>query len=143
MCLPENYHLKYYLYHGICWPHVLYVAELDDGRIVGYVLAKMDDDEEVVVGHITSLSVHRNYRKLGIAVKMMNQALEDMKNVYEAHHCGLNVRVSNYAAISLYRDVLGFLIHNEDVDYYADNENAYEMRKYFDPEEEAEARAEL
>jgi len=44
-CLPENYHLKYYLYHGILWHQILQVAELDDGRIVGYVLAKMDDDE--------------------------------------------------------------------------------------------------
>ena len=40
-CLPENYQLKYYLYHILSWPQLLYVAE-DNHRIVGYVLAKMD-----------------------------------------------------------------------------------------------------
>lgn len=40
-CLPENYHMKYYLYHVLSWPQLLYVAEDADGKIVGYVLAKM------------------------------------------------------------------------------------------------------
>jgi peptide alpha-N-acetyltransferase len=39
--LPENYQMKYYLYHILSWPQLLYVAEDYDGRIVGYVLAKM------------------------------------------------------------------------------------------------------
>ncbi len=33
--------MKYYLYHILSWPQLLYVAEDYDGRIVGYVLAKM------------------------------------------------------------------------------------------------------
>jgi peptide alpha-N-acetyltransferase len=40
-CLPENYQLKYYMYHALTWPQLSYVAEDADGRIVGYVLAKM------------------------------------------------------------------------------------------------------
>ena len=40
-CLPENYQMKYYLYHILSWPQLLYVAEDYDGKIVGYVLAKM------------------------------------------------------------------------------------------------------
>lgn len=39
-CLPENYQMKYYYYHIMTWPQLLYVAE-DGGKIVGYVLAKM------------------------------------------------------------------------------------------------------
>ena len=46
----------------------------------------------------------------------------------------MNVRVSNVGALGLYRDVLGFKVFQEEVEYYADNENAYEMRKYFKPE---------
>ena len=34
-CLPENYQLKYYLYHYLSWPQVLHVAEDHKGRIVG------------------------------------------------------------------------------------------------------------
>ncbi len=33
--------LQYYMYHILSWPQLLYVAEDYDGRIVGYVLAKM------------------------------------------------------------------------------------------------------
>ncbi len=41
MCLPENYQMKYYMYHGLSWPQLSYVAEDESGKIVGYVLAKM------------------------------------------------------------------------------------------------------
>ena len=37
LCLPENYQMKYYLYHGLSWPQLSYVAEDEDGEIVGYV----------------------------------------------------------------------------------------------------------
>ena len=40
-CLPENYQLKYYIYHLLFWPQLTYVAEDLDGSIVGYVLAKL------------------------------------------------------------------------------------------------------
>ncbi len=26
-CLPENYQMKYYMYHILSWPQLLYVAE--------------------------------------------------------------------------------------------------------------------
>ncbi|KAA0187888.1 hypothetical protein HAZT_HAZT007162 [Hyalella azteca] len=35
LCLPENYQMKYYLYHGLSWPQLSYVAEDDRGNIVG------------------------------------------------------------------------------------------------------------
>ena len=57
LCLPENYqmkyslctfsrncnhfHVRYYMYHGLSWPQLSYVAEDDKGKIVGYVLAKV------------------------------------------------------------------------------------------------------
>ena len=72
-CLPENYTLKYYWYHHMCWPQNLFVAE--DDSVVGYVLAKMDE-EVPQNGHITSISVLRSHRKLGIAQKLMLAARE-------------------------------------------------------------------
>lgn len=67
-CLPENYAMKYYFYHLLSWPQLLWVAEDFDGKIVGYVLAKMEEDEtkQPKHGHITSLSVLRTHRKRGI-----------------------------------------------------------------------------
>lgn len=83
LCLPENYQYKYYIYHYLSWPSLLHVAEEYDGKIVGYVLAKLDEDEEssnIVHGHITSISVLRTYRKLGLASKLMQHACK--KNPY-------------------------------------------------------------
>ena len=35
--------MKYYMYHGLSWPQLSYVAEDEKGKIVGYVLAKVGD----------------------------------------------------------------------------------------------------
>ena len=43
--LPENYNYMYYVYHVMSWPHLLFLAEDDNGKVVGYVLAKLDDDD--------------------------------------------------------------------------------------------------
>ncbi|XP_060678387.1 N-alpha-acetyltransferase 10 [Hemiscyllium ocellatum] len=61
LCLPENYQMKYYFYHGLSWPQLSYIAEDENGKIVGYVLAKMEEDpDDVPHGHITSLVRGRN-----------------------------------------------------------------------------------
>jgi len=75
--LPENYQMKYYLYHLLSWPQLTFVAVEQKGkkeRIVGYVLAKMEEENEAEDadgnnangekkkekhGHITSLAVMR------------------------------------------------------------------------------------
>jgi len=81
LCLPENYQMKYYFYHILSWPHLLYVAEDYNGRIVGYVLAKMEEESNECHGHITSLAVLRTHRKLGLATKLMNAAQTAMEQV--------------------------------------------------------------
>ena len=94
-----------------------------------------DEDEEkdrVPHGHITSISVLRDYRKLGIATKLMRTAQFQMKNVYGAKYSSLHVRVSNRAALSLYKNVLGYEIDTIAHQYYADKENAYDMKLFFD-----------
>nr|CAG8538536.1 13302_t:CDS:2 [Entrophospora candida] len=115
MNLPENYQMKYY----------------HKGRIVGYVLAKMEEDPEELPphGHITSLSVMRTYRRLGIAEKLMTQAQKNMVEVFNAQYVSLHVRKSNRAALNLYKDTLKFEIHEIEKKYYADGEDAYAMRK--------------
>lgn len=129
-CLPENYQLKYYLYHILSWPHLLYVAEDYNKKIVGYVLAKMEEDTGEVHGHITSLAVLRSHRKMGVASKLMRASQRAMEEVYNAEHVTLHVRAySNRAAFSLYTKELGFEIHDLDEKYYADGEDAYVMRR--------------
>lgn len=94
--LPENYFLKYYLYHALTWPQLSFVAVVrpknghakqnrkhgpsgpGDGypKVVGYVLAKMEEEptDGIPHGHITSLSVMRTHRRLGIAERLMRMS---------------------------------------------------------------------
>lgn len=128
-CLPENYQMKYYLYHILSWPQLLYVAEDYNGRIVGYVLAKMEEESNECHGHITSLAVLRTHRKLGLATKLMSAAQNAMEQVFSAEYVSLHVRKSNRAAFNLYTETLGYKIHDVEAKYYADGEDAYDMRK--------------
>lgn len=83
-------------------------------------------------GHITSISVLRDYRKLGIATKLMRACHHAMKTVYKAKYVSLHVRVTNRAAFTLYNDVLGYEITSVAHEYYADKEDAYDMKLFFD-----------
>ncbi|KAK5092444.1 N-terminal acetyltransferase A complex catalytic subunit ard1 [Lithohypha guttulata] len=116
--LPENYFLKYYLYHALTWPQLSFVAVVRTAKpttypkVVGYVLAKMEEDprDGVQHGHITSLSVMRTHRRLGIAEKLMRNSQRAMAEVFNADYVSLHV-----------------LEKTEDK-YYADGEDAYAMK---------------
>jgi hypothetical protein len=83
-------------------------------------------------GHITSLSVMRTHRRLGLAEKLMRQSQRAMAETFAAHYVSLHVRVSNVAALHLYRDTLGFKVDKIEAKYYADGEDAYSMRMDLD-----------
>lgn len=51
-----------------------------------------------------------------------------MVESFGAHYVSLHVRVSNGAAIHLYKDTLGFQNEKTEKAYYADGEDAYSMR---------------
>lgn len=159
LCLPENYQMKYYFYHGLSWPQLSYVAEDEKGQIVGYVLAKMEEDsDDNPHGHITSLAVKRSHRRLGLAQKLMDQvcyihhyfsncenlnlkidflqqffsflqASLAMVECFNAKYVSLHVRKSNRAALNLYTNTLQFSISEIEPKYYADGEDAYAMKR--------------
>jgi len=131
MNLPENYQMKYYLYHLLSWPQLSYVAVSPNGKVIGYVLAKMEEEptDGMAHGHITSVSVMRSYRRLHLAEKLMRQSQMAMRENYQAQYVSLHVRKSNEAALHLYRDTLQFEVKEIEKGYYADGEDAYSMRK--------------
>ncbi|WWD20812.1 hypothetical protein CI109_105289 [Kwoniella shandongensis] len=75
--LPENYTFKYYLYHALTWPELSYVAVDPRGRIVGE-----EEPSDEPSGHVTSISVLRPYRRLGLANKLMKQSHADGEDAY-------------------------------------------------------------
>jgi hypothetical protein len=86
----------------------------------------------------------RTHRRLGLGGKLMRQsralpfplipqllticAERAMAETYGAHYVSLHVRVSNVAALHLYRDTLGFKVDKIEPKYYADGEDAFSMR---------------
>ena len=55
-----------------------------------------------------------------------------MFETYSAKYVSLHVRVSNVAALALYRDTLGFKQGGIEEKYYADGEDAYSMKMDLD-----------
>ena len=62
-----------------------------------------EDADEEPHGHITSLAVQRSHRRLGIANFLMDQTARMMVELYSARYVSLHVRVTNRAALNLYR----------------------------------------
>lgn len=52
-----------------------------------------------------------------------------MVETFAAQYVSLHVRVSNNAALRLYRDTLGFKTEKVEAKYYADGEDAYSMKQ--------------
>lgn len=78
-------------------------------KCISIVLIELlySNEEDKSIGDITSVAVQRNYRRLGIANRLMRQVEKKMMTVYNIKKCRLNVRETNYAARHLY-DTLGF-----------------------------------
>uniref|UniRef100_A0A672ZCF0 N-terminal amino-acid N(alpha)-acetyltransferase NatA n=1 Tax=Sphaeramia orbicularis TaxID=375764 RepID=A0A672ZCF0_9TELE len=103
LCLPENYQMKYYFYHGLSWPQKTFVCVFQ--------------------------AVKRSHRRLGLAQKLMDQASRAMIENFNAKYVSLHVRKSNRAALHLYSNTLKFQISEVEPKYYADGEDAYAMKR--------------
>ncbi|KAG7352400.1 50S ribosomal protein S18 alanine acetyltransferase [Nitzschia inconspicua] len=110
-------------------------------KIVAYLLGKVETRPLVdydhptsirdlgmeTLGHVTSLAVQKDYRRLGLAKAMMTQLHHHLQ--YQGiSSCGLHVRTSNIAACRLYEDD-DYQIESLIPSYYQDGEDAYFMRK--------------
>lgn len=58
-----------------------------------------------------------------------------MEDVFDAEYVSLHVRKSNRAAFHLYSITLQYTVNDVEKGYYADGEDAYDMRCYFKKEE--------
>lgn len=99
---------------------VFLVAEAAD-EIAGYCIGVAMADE----GYIASIAVGGAHQRKGLG-RMLMQALIDALREQGAEAIALHVRISNAAAISLYR-AFGFEIRQEIDSYYMDGEASYFM----------------
>ena len=130
--LTETYHVGFYMNCLSQFPDVFYLTETPSGKLMSYVMGKVEEtkDASPLHGHVTALTVSPEFRRLGLARKLM-QALEDVSaQVYNAYFVDLFVRVSNDVAIGMYKR-LGYTVYRRVVGYYSSGppEDGFDMRK--------------
>ena len=96
---------------------------------MGYIMGKAEGSGENWHGHVTALTVAPQYRRLGLAAKLMS-ILEDISEKKSCYFVDLFVRVSNKVAIDMYKN-LGYSVYRTVLEYYSGevDEDAYDMRK--------------
>ncbi len=133
ICLPENYAPYFFLdtYHTL--PEAFVVAE-SQAQIVGYIMCRIEhgfsDMKKLHFakkGHIISVAVMPDFRRIGVGYSLVQRILSSLASM-QADECYLEVRVSNNAAIELYRRI-GFDIARTIPRYYYDGSDAYVMVK--------------
>jgi len=144
--LPENYSDDFYKRHLLLWPRLAIVAEVNDA-IVGYTLGRVDTQPSTrtstsnipdignysppqTIGHVASIAVYKEFRKLGVAKALMNMLHEQMGSELDSpvDTVSLHCRVSNEQAIRLYSGYFPYQCISIVPSYYADNEDAWLMR---------------
>lgn len=104
-------------------PELFLVVE-KNGNIVGYIIGLIRLGG---LGHIVSLAVDPKERRKGYGTLLLNTILEKFKKL-KVHKVRLEVRVSNTAAINLYKKH-GFKIARIIKNFYLNGEDAYVMVK--------------
>eukprot|EP01119_Soliformovum_irregulare_P018615 TRINITY_DN5752_c0_g1_i1.p1 TRINITY_DN5752_c0_g1~~TRINITY_DN5752_c0_g1_i1.p1 ORF type:complete len:173 (-),score=18.92 TRINITY_DN5752_c0_g1_i1:211-729(-) len=126
--LTETYNLSFYLQYMAKWPDYYTLAESPNGRQMGYIMGKAEGEGENWHGHVTAVTVASEYRRLGLAGKLMHILEEMSEKVYNGYFVDLFVRYSNQVAINMYKG-FGYSIYRQVIEYYSGEEDAYDMRK--------------
>ncbi|KAM3175658.1 hypothetical protein ACTXT7_008098 [Hymenolepis weldensis] len=130
----KAYSPSYYMQYMTMWPEYMKIAESPvltvfdskaasvlGGRIMGYMIAKSEGVGKAWHGHVTALSVAPEYRRMGLASRLMKKCV----------FTDLFVRASNKLGNSVYAK-LGYIIYRRVLSYYSggeDGEDAFDMRK--------------
>ncbi|MEM3371398.1 MAG: ribosomal protein S18-alanine N-acetyltransferase [Candidatus Korarchaeum sp.] len=129
--LPENYPSYFFMENYRRFPNSFLVAETDEGKIVGYVMCRVEPHYikgiTLILGHVLSIAVSKEHRRRGIGEALMLKAEEGLLT-YGSEVIYLEVRVSNEPAIRLY-EKLGYKKLGIIPFYYADGEDAFLMYK--------------
>ncbi len=132
-CLPENYAYPFFEEILDELPETFLVAE-KDGTLVGYIMCRSEYGLSTLhkfglarKGHIVSIAVLEEYRRKGLGLGLVEEALKALKNK-NCSEVFLEVRVSNSDAIGLY-EKLGFKVVSRLGCYYRDGEDACMMAR--------------
>ncbi|KAG6860104.1 hypothetical protein C0995_015715 [Termitomyces sp. Mi166 len=133
----ETYGIGFYLNYLSRWPDLCSVQEAPGGRMMGYVIGKAEGSNSEWHGHVTAITVAPEYRRLGLARKMMGLLEMVSDEIYKGFFVDLYVRCANSVAIDMYEG-MGYSVYRRVREYYGniglgkggrDEEDAFDMRK--------------
>ncbi len=130
--LTETYNLSFYLPYLSKWPELCQTLHSPSGQVMGYLLGKVEsfrnEGPESWHGHVTAVTVAPEFRRMGLANRLMF-FLENISDaVHRAYFVDLFVRVSNSIAIGMYTE-LGYSKYRRISGYYSGEEDAFDLRK--------------
>ena len=131
---PSDAYLSGLLSKDSVIPIVAFIGQEIVGGLVAYELEKFEQQRSEV--YIYDLAVDEKHRRQGIATALMRRSQKEMQDVFGAEYVSLHVRKSNRAAFHLYSVTLNYTVNDIEKGYYADGEDAYDMRCYFNQEKE-------
>merc|ERR1719203_1909798 len=124
----ETFNMGFYFHYLTQWPECCAVVEGNDGSIAGYIIGKVEGRGEDWHGHVSAISVAPEYRRTGIANRLMEYLEEISESVHDCYFVDLFVRPSNTAALEFYKS-LGYVVYRTVTGYYSGEEDAYDMRR--------------
>ncbi|EMD35027.1 hypothetical protein CERSUDRAFT_75344 [Gelatoporia subvermispora B] len=125
--LSEPYIIYTYRYFLHQWPQLSFLAYPDDSSDpVGVIVCKQSMHRDVTNrGYIAMLSVHRNWRKRGIASTLVTKTIEAMK-AGGVEEVVLETEFDNAAALALYES-LGFIREKRLYRFYLNGKDAFRL----------------
>ncbi|KAH9856364.1 acyl-CoA N-acyltransferase [Lenzites betulinus] len=125
--LSEPYVIYTYRYFLQQWPHLAFLAyPSQSADPVGVVVCKQSMHRDVTNrGYIAMLSVHKSWRKRGIASTLVHRTIDVMKK-HGVEEVVLETEYDNSAALSLYES-LGFIREKRLYRFYLNGKDAFRL----------------
>ncbi|CAL1713345.1 unnamed protein product [Somion occarium] len=125
--LSEPYVIYTYRYFLESWPHLSILAlSPESPEPIGVIICKQSMHRDTRNrGYIAMLSVHKRYRKRGIATSLVRQAIEIMIQ-NGADEVVLETEYDNVAALALYES-LGFIREKRLYRFYLNGKDAFRL----------------
>ena len=102
LCFPTDFWKKEDWHELLSDPRAVYYALLDGGELVGNVFIYNWQGEDDYV-KIMNLSVHPNYRGVGLAHRLLDHVTAEMSKLGMKRFCG-ETRAANFAMRKVFED---------------------------------------
>lgn len=126
--LTETYNMNFYFQYMLRWPEFQQIVTSPNGTLMAYIIGKAEGEGKLWHGHVSAVTVAPEFRRLGLASKLMDFLETLSQETYNCYFVDLFVRKSNTVAISMYMR-MGYVIYRTILNYYGGDEDAYDMRK--------------